>query len=100
MAILDKFLKYIQISTNSNSETGTTPSTNAQWDLARILVEELKELNMDEVWLDEEHCYVYAFLKGIDSVPKIGFISHMDTSEDVTDINVNPHVIRNYKDHK
>ena len=96
MAILEKFLKYIQISTNSDSKTGKTPSTETQWHLAKLLVQELKQLNMDEVWLDEEHCYVYAFLKGIENAPKIGFISHMDTSEAVTDINITPHIIRNY----
>lgn len=96
MAILEKFLKYIQISTNSDSKTGKTPSTETQWQLAKLLVQELKQLNMDEVWLDEEHCYVYAFLKGIENAPKIGFISHMDTSEAVTDINITPHIIRNY----
>ena len=96
MAMLDRFLKYIQISTNSDSETGTTPSTETQWNLAKLLVQELKDLKMDEVWLDEEHCYVYAFLKGKESAPKIGFISHMDTSEAVTDININPHIIKNY----
>lgn len=96
MGILDKFLKYIHIPTNSNSKTGITPSTNTQWDLAKVLVQELKELHMDEVWLDTEHCYVYALLKGIENAPKVGFISHMDTSEAVTDVNVNPHIINNY----
>lgn len=96
MAILNKFLNYISIPTNSNSETGTTPSTTTQWNLAKVLVQELKDLHMDEVWLDEEHCYVYAFLKGKEGLPKIGFIAHMDTSEAVTDINVNPHIIKNY----
>jgi len=51
---------------------------------------------MDEVWLDKEHCYVYALLKGIESAPKIGFISHIDTSEAVTDVNINPQIIKNY----
>ena len=96
MKILDRFLKYIKVPTNSSSKTKTFPSTNSQWNLARILVEELKMLNMEEVFLDEEHCYVYATLKGIDNVPKIGFISHMDTSEAVTDINMNPQIIENY----
>lgn len=96
MAILNKFLNYISIPTNSNSETGATPSTTTQWNLAKVLIQELKDLHMDEVWLDEEHCYVYAFLKGKESLPKIGFIAHMDTSEAVTDINVNPHIIKNY----
>lgn len=96
MKILDRFLKYINIPTNSSSKTKTFPSTSSQWNLARILVEELKTLNMDEIFLDEEHCYVYATLKGVSNAPKIGFISHMDTAEAVTDINMNPQIIENY----
>ncbi len=96
MDILNKFLNYISIPTTSNSETGTTPSTDSQWNLAKVLIEELKDLNMDEVYLDEEHCYVYAFLKGIPNVPKIGFIAHLDTSEAITNENINPKIIKNY----
>ena len=96
MKILDRFLKYILIPTNSNSETGTSPSTENQRNLAQVLVEELKALNLDEVYYDEEHCYIYAFLKGNTQAPKIGFISHMDTSEAVTDINMKPQIIENY----
>lgn len=95
MDILDRFLKYIKIPTNSNSKSETTPSTDTQWNLAKELVHELQELHMDEVCIDK-NCYVYAFLKGVENVPKIGFIAHMDTSEAVTDINVNPQIIRNY----
>lgn len=96
MKLLDRFLKYIYIPTNSNSETKTSPSTSTQWDLAKVLVQDLKELNMDEVYLDKEHCYVYALLKGNKRVAKIGFISHMDTSEAVTDENMNAKIIENY----
>lgn len=96
MEVLDRFLKYIKIPTNSNSESGKSPSTDTQWNLANVLVEELKELNMDEVWLDEEHCYVYACLKGLDTLPKIGFVAHIDTSEAVTDINLSPQILKNY----
>lgn len=95
MNILDRFLKYIKIPTNSNSQSETTPSTETQWNLAKELVQELKELNMDEVCIDE-YCYIYAFLKGIENAPKIGFIAHMDTSEAVTDINVTPQIIKKY----
>lgn len=96
MNILDKFLRYITIPTNSNSNTGTTPSTDTQWQLARILAQELKQLDMTDVYLDEEHCYVYAYLKGNTTAPKIGFIAHMDTSENATDVNVSPQIIENY----
>lgn len=96
MEILDRFMKYICVPTNSNSETGKRPSTDTQWNLAKILVEELQALPMDEVYLDEEHCYVYAVLKGKENAPKIGFISHMDTSEAVTDEGMNPQVRKDY----
>lgn len=96
MSVLDRFLKYIKIPTNSTSKSQITPSTKFQWDLARVLVEELKELKIDEAFLDEEHCYVYGCIKGIKDAPKIGFISHLDTSEAVTDINVNPKIIKEY----
>ena len=96
MDILSRFLSYITIPTNSNFNTGFTPSTSTQWNLAKKLVEELKELGLDEVYLDENYCYVYALLKGDKSIPKIGFISHMDTSEAVTDKNMKPQIIKNY----
>lgn len=96
MKILDRFLKYIQIPTNSNSETGASPSTETQRNLAKVLIEELNELNLDEVYYDEEHCYIYAYLKGNPNAPKIGFVSHMDTSEAVTDENMKPQIIENY----
>ena len=96
MNVLNKFLRYISIPTNSNSSTGTSPSTLNQWKLAKLLVQELNELNLDEVFLDEEHCYVYALLKGNPELPKIGFIAHMDTSENASDQNVNPQIIKNY----
>lgn len=96
MKILDRFLKYISIPTNSNSESEKSPSTDSQRNLAKVLVDELKELKLDEVYYDEEHCYVYAFLKGIQGAPKIGFISHMDTSEAVTDVDMKPQIIENY----
>ena len=96
MEILDRFLKYIQIPTNSNSETGASPSTETQRNLAKVLIEELNELNLDEVYYDEEHCYIYAYLKGNSDASKIGFVSHMDTSEAVTDENMKPQIIENY----
>ncbi|MBR2468371.1 MAG: peptidase T [Clostridia bacterium] len=96
MKVLDRFLRYITIPTNSNSYTGTTPSTESQWQLARILVQELRQLNMDDVYLDEEHCYVYAHLKGNPNAPKIGFIAHMDTSENASDENVKPQIVYDY----
>ena len=96
MNILDRFLSYIKIPTNSKSDVDFVPSTDAQRTLAEKLVSELKELNVDDVYFDKNNCYVYAILKGNESLPKIGFISHLDTSEEVIDVNVNPKITYNY----
>jgi len=96
MDVLERFLKYISIPTNSTNKSESIPSTDSQKGLAELLVKELKQLNLDEVYYDEEHCYVYGVLKGNDLFPKIGFISHLDTSEEVTDKNVKPRIIKNY----
>lgn len=96
MNILDRFLKYVSISTNSDSESSKNPSTESQKEFAKILFEELKQMHLDEVYLDEKYCYVYGVLNGNENFKKIGFVSHMDTAEAVTDINVKPQIIRNY----
>lgn len=96
MDTLERFLKYISIPTNSNSNSNMVPSTASQKVLAEYLVSELKEINIDEIYYDEKNCYVYALLKGNEKLPKIGFISHMDTSEEVTDENVSPKIINDY----
>ncbi len=96
MDILDRFLKYISIPTNSKSDIDVQPSTDSQRNLAEYLVSELKQMNIDEIYYDENNCYVYALLKGNNVFPKIGFISHLDTSEEVTDENINPQIINNY----
>ena len=96
MDILDRFIKYIKIPTNSKSDIDKIPSTECQRNLAKNIVLELKEMNLDEVYFDETNCYIYAILKGNERLPKIGFISHLDTSEEVSDENVNPKIIKNY----
>lgn len=96
MNILERFLKYVQIDTTSDSSKLDTPSTKGQLLLAKLLVEELKSLNMDKIYFDDEHCYVYAILKGNENLPQIGFISHLDTSEDSIGNNICPNIIHNY----
>lgn len=96
MDILDRFIKYIKIPTNSKSDIDKIPSTECQRNLAKNIVLELREMNLDEVYFDETNCYIYAILKGNKRLPKIGFISHLDTSEEVTDINVNPKITYNF----
>lgn len=95
--IIDRFISYIKIDTQSDADSQTTPSTLKQWDLARKLVEELKEMGMTEVHIDE-NAYIMATLSGnVDhAVPTIGFISHFDTTPDFSGTNVNPQIIENY----
>lgn len=96
MSILNRFLKYVSISTTSNSKTTSTPSTNTQFDLAEVLLKELEDLHLDEIFFDKEHCYIYALLKGLDSLPRIGFIAHLDTSEDANGENIKPNILKDY----
>jgi len=95
--LLERFLKYVKVDTKSDENTGTTPSTKGQWNLAKILVDELKSMGVKDVTLSE-YGYVYASIpSNIDKeVPTIGFISHMDTSPDMTGENVNPQIVENY----
>ena len=95
---LEKFLRYIKINTQSKDESDTFPSTKIQFDLANLLVEELKELGLLDVGVDE-HCYVTATLPAnIDrEVPKIGLLAHMDTSPEVSGENIKPQTIEKYE---
>ena len=95
--IIDRFVKYIKIDTQSDPENPAFPSTEKQWDLAKILVEDLKEIGMQDVTLDD-NCYIMATLpSNVDfNVPVIGFIAHIDTSPDYTGTNVNPQFHPNY----
>ena len=96
MTILDRFIKYIKIDTTSNSNNDNTPSSNGQFVFANILADELNKLQLDEIFMDEEHCYIYARLKGVADLPKIGFVSHLDTSSSASGKNINPKIIYNY----
>ncbi|MCL5246017.1 peptidase T [Cellulophaga sp. 20_2_10] len=95
--ILDRFLSYVKIDTQSDASSNTTPSTTKQWDLANKLVTELKEIGMQDVTIDE-NAYIMATLpSNVDKeVPTIGFVAHFDTTPDFSGTNVNPQIIRNY----
>lgn len=96
---IENFLRYAKIDTQSNEETGTTPSTMKQHDLAKVLVAELEKIGAKEITYDKEHCYVYATIpasEGCENAPVLGFIAHMDTSPAVTDTNVKPRIVENY----
>jgi len=95
--ILNRFLSYVKIDTESDPNSTTTPSTEKQWTLARLLAEELKRIGLVDVSIDE-HAYVMGTLPSnvAHDVPAIGFISHFDTSPDFTAAKVSPQVIENY----
>ena len=95
--LINRFISYVTIDTQSNPECDTTPSTEKQWNLANKLVLELKSIGMSDVTIDEK-AYVMATLpSNIDKkVPVIGFVSHFDTSPDFSGTNVNPQIIENY----
>ncbi|NBI06544.1 peptidase T [Senegalia massiliensis] len=94
--VQDKFLRYISIDTRSNEKSDTTPSTSIQFDLANLLVKELKELGLKDAHVDE-NCYVMATLKGNQENTKtIGLISHLDTSPDAKGNNIKPNIVENY----
>lgn len=97
MDIIERFLKYVSIDTQSAEDTGKTPSTNKQWDLAHYLKDELESIGLEDVELDELG-YLYATLPANTEkeIPTIGFISHMDTSPDCSGNEVKPRIVEKY----
>ncbi|GEM55891.1 peptidase T [Flavobacterium branchiophilum] len=95
--IIDRFISYVTIDTQSDAASETTPSTAKQFDLAHLLVKELKQIGLSEVSIDEKG-YVMATLPSnvLHDLPTIGFVSHYDTSPDFSGTNVQPQVISNY----
>ena len=95
--VTDRFLSYAKIDTQSDESSQSCPSSEKQWDLARKLVDELEEIGLEDITIDD-HAYIMATLpSNIEKkVPVIGFISHMDTSPDMSGKNVNPQIIKNY----
>ncbi|TDW52613.1 tripeptide aminopeptidase [Flavobacterium sp. 270] len=95
--IIDRFISYVTIDTESDPNSKTTPSTEKQWNLANKLVEELKAIGLQEVTIDDK-AYIMATLpSNVDhQVPTIGFISHFDTSPDFSGANVKPQIVKDY----
>jgi len=95
--IINRFISYVTIDTESDPNSDTTPSTAKQWDLANKLVEELKAIGLEEVTIDE-NAYIMATLPSNveHEVPVIGFVSHFDTTPDFTGANIKPQIVENY----
>ena len=97
MTLVERFLKYVSFDTQSNEESGVTPSTSGQMVFAKYLKKELEALGLEEVTLDENG-YLFATLPANTdkSVPVVGFIAHMDTSPDMSGKDVSPRIVENY----
>ena len=98
MKAYERLLKYVQIDTPSNPAGDCVPSSSCQFDLAKVLVEELKEIGVENAQVDDK-CYVYASIpatKGYENCKKLGFIAHMDTAPDFNGCGVKPQIIENY----
>ena len=96
MNVLKRFLKYVSIDTTSDSTKDKTPTTKGQRKLAETILGEFKNMRLDDIYFDEENCYLYAYIKGNSSLPSIGFISHLDTCEDAKGKNITPLIHQNY----
>ena len=94
MTVIDRFLKYVTFDTQSSEDSGTTPSTPGQRVFAEALVKALPEIGLEDVTLDDK-CYLMATLPSNTDkeLPAIGFISHLDTSPDMSGTNVDPHIV-------
>jgi tripeptide aminopeptidase len=96
--LLDRFLHYVSIDTQSKVNVRQVPSTEGQWKLAHALQEELAALGLEAITLSEHGCVMATLPANVDwPVPVIGFISHLDTSPDFTAKNVNPQIVENYR---
>ena len=98
MKAYERFLKYVQVNTASADGTGVTPSTPCQWDLAKLLVDELRELGLENPGVND-HCIVTAWLPaapGCEAAPALGLLAHMDTAPAFSGENVRPIVHENY----
>ena len=98
MELKDRFLKYVSFDTQSDENSNTFPSTDKQLVLLNYLADEMRSLGMVDVTVDK---YGYAMgtipaSQGYENAPVIGFISHVDTSPDMSGQNVKPHVIESY----
>lgn len=96
---IENFLQYVKIDTESCAESGTSPSTGGQHDLAKLLVAQLTEMGAAEITYDKEHCYVYATVPASpnrEDCHVLGFIAHMDTTQAVTGRDVKPRIVENY----
>ncbi|MBR0136229.1 MAG: peptidase T, partial [Clostridia bacterium] len=98
MKAFERLLKYVKVFTTSDDDSESVPSSSRQFDLAKLLVEEMKAIGIADARVDDK-CYVYGSIpatEGFEGKPAIGFIAHMDTAPDFNGNNVHPRIIENY----
>lgn len=98
MKVEERLLNYVKIKTPCDENSESYPTSQCQFDLAKVLVEELKSLGVENAQLDE-HCFVYGTVpatKGYENKKKIGFIAHMDTVPEFCEEEINPIITPNY----
>jgi len=96
-SVIERFIRYIKIDTISDPESDTCPSTEKQWDLAKLLKQECLDLGLTDVSLDENGYVMATLPANIEkNIPVIGWIAHMDTSPDMSGSHVNPQFVENY----
>ena len=95
--LIRRLTTYAKIDTQSNYASTTVPTTEGQWTLARLLVDELKEIGMSDVTVDANGYVMATLPSNTDAdVPTIGFLAHLDTATDFTGTNVNPQIVEDY----
>ena len=99
-SVVDRFLRYVRIDTQSRDGVDNTPSTDGQWALVKLLADELRALGAADVFVNE-HCTVYAAIPAntpdAATIPVLGFLAHVDTSPAVSGAGVNPVIHRDYR---
>ena len=98
MTVCERFLRYIAVSTPSCETSGTAPSSQCQFDLARLLADDMRAIGLQDVRVSDT-CYVYGVLPatpGCEALPCMGLIAHMDTAPDFSGVNVKPQLHPDY----
>lgn len=94
--MVERFIRYIKVDTKSDPTSETCPSTEIQFDLAKILVEDMKSIGLEDVEMDSNGYIMGTLPANVEGKPTIGFVSHMDTAPNFSGTNVNPRIIENY----
>ncbi len=96
--LLERFLNYVSLDTQSKAGVRQVPSTEGQWKLLHLLKEQLEEMGLINVTLSEKGTLMATLPANVPGdIPAIGFISHVDTSPDCSGKNVNPQIVENYR---